>query len=140
MGHECGFELCAWSRHIVPFLRRARPRWNVSVVNVAQGGWGSQQFADIPGVWSKAAGADIFIVDTSVNARESRDTASDLDRLMWRLLHEHGTHASPLPPAVLYVQVPSHRNVSRHSLLRPPYPRPSADIRDLLQEPRGLPE
>ena len=104
-GHDCGPGKCAWSIYIEPFLRRARPAWNIRLVNVARGSWGAKQFADVPGGWTAATGAEIFIVDTTVNAQSDEDSAATMDRLLWRLLFEPAAHTAPLPPAVLYVQV-----------------------------------
>lgn len=105
VGHDCGDQKCAWSRYIVPFLRRARPAWRVRLVNVARGAWGVRQFADVPGAWDAAKGADVFLVDTSINAQKPGASSSEvMDRLLWRLLHERASSISPLPPAVLYIQ------------------------------------
>ena len=93
---------CAWPAELAAWLRLVRPRWQLEVVNAAAGG----VYADTLAAWPELEAADVYIIDTLVNAIQINQAAIPLfyDRLLWRLMQNVAGPTTGGPPAILSLQ------------------------------------
>ena len=90
---------CAWPAELAFWIHYWFPTWNVTIKNLARGGWDSAAFANDPSLEP----SDLYIVDTGINdMRVEVDVAiTGYDRLLLRLLTSKSLHFKNRRPAVL---------------------------------------
>jgi hypothetical protein len=91
----CQMPLCSWPNYLLEWLHRVKPRWHITLHNIARSGATSNDFAN-----SEFEHADIYIVDTALNDVWNTQLLRNLLLRFKTILTSNNNKT--FPPAVLY--------------------------------------